>query len=59
MFESVRAVVAGGAVPWGGLAVGMALALADILLAYGFFVRVYRRAVRTGLIARYSAESVA
>ena len=35
-----------------------ALAIADILLACWLFLRVYKRAVRTGLIVRYSAESV-
>jgi ABC-2 type transport system permease protein len=34
------------------------LAVLYILLACWFFTRVYRHAVRTGLIARYSAESV-
>jgi ABC-2 type transport system permease protein len=29
-----------------------------MLLACWFFVRVYQHAVRTGLIARYSAESL-
>ena len=37
---------------------GVGLALLYILLACWFFTRVYRYAVRTGLIARYSAESV-
>ncbi len=32
--------------------------LLDILLACWFFTRVYRYAVRTGLIARYSAETL-
>jgi ABC-2 type transport system permease protein len=36
----------------------MGLAVLDILLACWFFTYVYRQAVRTGLIARYSAESV-
>jgi ABC-2 type transport system permease protein len=31
----------------------------ELLLAAYFSVRVYRHAVRTGLLARYSAESVA
>lgn len=35
----------------------MGLAALYILLATVFFVRVYRHAVRTGLLARYSAES--
>ncbi len=58
VFESARGIVAGqpfAAMPivWGTL-----LALAEIALAYVFFERVYRFALRSGLIARYSAESV-
>jgi len=34
------------------------LAALEIVLAGYCFVRVYRRAVRTGLLARYSAETV-
>jgi len=41
-----------------GFAIGIALALLDILLAAWLFTRVYRYAVRSGLLARYSAESV-
>ena len=40
------------------LAGGGCLAVVDLLLACWFFLRIYRHAVRTGLIARYSAESV-
>jgi ABC-2 type transport system permease protein len=40
------------------MAVGGALAIAYVLLAALGFTRVYRHAVRTGLIARYSAESL-
>ena len=36
----------------------LALAALEIALAGWCFVRVYRRAVRTGLLARYSAETV-
>lgn len=36
----------------------LALAAAEITLAAYCFVRIYRRAVRTGLLARYSAETV-
>jgi ABC-2 type transport system permease protein len=36
----------------------MFLAVLDIVLACWLFTRVYQHAVRTGLIARYSAESV-
>jgi ABC-2 type transport system permease protein len=58
VFEGVRAIVAGGAVPGAALAAGAALAVLYILLACWFFARTYRHAVRTGLIARYSAETV-
>lgn len=58
VFEALRALVSGGDVSWASLAWAGALASAAILLAAWLFVRVYRHAVRTGLIARYSAESV-
>jgi ABC-2 type transport system permease protein len=58
VFEGLRTVVAGGRAPAGALAWGAGLALLDVLLACWVFARVYRRAVGTGLIARYSAESV-
>ena len=40
-------------------ALGCALTLAYFALACWFFLRTYRYAIRTGLMARYSAESVA
>ena len=43
----------GGALLWSG-----ALAVLYVLLASWIFSRVHRHAVRTGLIARYSAETV-
>ncbi|HYO09019.1 MAG TPA: ABC transporter permease [Tepidisphaeraceae bacterium] len=58
VFEGVRSIVAGGGVPARHLVGGALLAAGYILLACWFFTRVYRRAVRTGLIARYSAETV-
>jgi len=58
VFEGMRAIVAGGAYQAIPLLWGAALALAYILLASGFFAHVHRLAVRTGLLARYSAESV-
>jgi ABC-2 type transport system permease protein len=58
VFENVRAIVAGGAASASELAAGAFLAVFDVLLACWVFVRVYRHSVRTGLIARYSAESV-
>ncbi|OJT24380.1 ABC transporter [Archangium sp. Cb G35] len=58
VFEGMRTIVAGGAFSGTSLLWGVGLAVLDILLAGWFFTYVYRHAVRTGLIARYSAESV-
>lgn len=58
VFEGMRAVVAGGGASWAALGWGALLAFVYILLACWLFARVHRHAVRTGLIARYSAESV-
>lgn len=57
VFEGMRAVVAGKAFPATHLLWSTGLAALYILLAAGFFLRVYRYAVRTGLLARYSAET--
>jgi ABC-2 type transport system permease protein len=59
VFEGVRAAVGGGRLAAGPLLLGGALTLGYAALSIGFFRRTYRRAIRTGLIARYSAESVA
>jgi ABC-2 type transport system permease protein len=58
VFEGMRAVVAGEGAPWGQLAIAAGLALVYLVLACIFFGSVYRLAIRTGLIARYSAETV-
>jgi len=58
IFENVRAIVAGAAVSIPDLFVGAGLAILDVIVACWIFVSVYRHSVRTGLIARYSAESV-
>jgi ABC-2 type transport system permease protein len=58
VFEGMRAVVAGEAPPWDRLAIGGGLALLYLALACLGFMAVYRTAIRTGLIARYSAETV-
>jgi ABC-2 type transport system permease protein len=57
VFEGMRNMVSGHAVSGAGLLWGAILSLLYILLACWFFIRMYRRAVRTGLIARYSAET--
>jgi len=58
VFEGMRGVLAHGSVAGAPLAMGSALALAYLLLMARVFVGVHRRAVRTGLMARYSAETV-
>jgi len=58
VFEGLRRLIQGGAVSAGRLAAGTALAGLEILLACWYFRKVYRHAVKTGLIARYSAESL-
>ena len=58
VFEGMRAVVEGAAPPWGRLAIAVALAILYLLVACWLFQRVYAIAIRTGLIARYSAETV-
>jgi ABC-2 type transport system permease protein len=58
VFEAMRAIVARQPVsPW-LLVLSAGLAVVHVLLACWFFTRVYRYTVRTGLLARYSAESV-
>ena len=58
VFEGLRTIIAGGAVPATSLMWGLGLAVTYVLLACWFFTRVYRNAVRTGILARYSAESL-
>lgn len=57
VFEGMRAIVAGKPAPWEMLAVAAVLAVVYLGLAGVVFARVYRYAIRTGLIARYSAET--
>jgi ABC-2 type transport system permease protein len=57
VFEGMRAVIRGGHVPAGTLLLSGCLAVFYLLLVSWFFGRIYRHAVRTGLIARYSAET--
>lgn len=59
VFEGMRASLSAGAVSLPTLAIGGGLSLAYLALACWTFQRTYRYAIRTGLIARYSAESVA
>jgi ABC-2 type transport system permease protein len=57
VFEGMRTLLAGGRFPVSLLATGSALAAAQLLIACCLYAGVYRHAVRTGLLARYSAES--
>jgi ABC-2 type transport system permease protein len=58
VFQNIRSAVSGGNVSWRALAFGAGLALVYLLLASWFFWRMYRHGVRTGLIARYSSETL-
>lgn len=58
VFENVRRVVAGGQASSAALAWAASLAALYLVLACWFFARIHRYAVRVGLIARYSAESL-
>jgi ABC-2 type transport system permease protein len=57
VFEGMRAIVMHQTFSASHLLWATGLAALYIVLATVFFVRVYRYAVRTGLLARYSAES--
>jgi ABC-2 type transport system permease protein len=58
VFEAMRGMIAGRPASFAILSWSVLLAVGYILLACWFFLRMYRHAVRTGLIARYRAESV-
>lgn len=58
VFESMRAILATRTMNIGSLLWGGGLAVVYVVLACWFFQRTYKYAVRTGLIARYSAETV-
>ena len=57
VFEGMRSLLAGQPFPASTLLEGGVLAGVLLLIAAWFYGRVYRHAVRTGLLARYSAES--
>lgn len=58
VFEGVRRIVAGGTASRDTLAAAVVLSVVYLVLACWWFARIYRYAVRTGLIARFSAESL-
>ncbi|MFZ4540616.1 MAG: ABC transporter permease [Rickettsiales bacterium] len=57
VFEGVRGVLSGHPANVTQLTLGILLAFVYIALASIVFLHVYRKAMRTGLIARYSAEN--
>jgi ABC-2 type transport system permease protein len=59
VFEGMRAVLSGHGLHADLLSQGALIAVVELLLAQYFYARVYRRAVRSGLLARYSAEGAA
>lgn len=59
VFENIRTIMNGGQASSHDLMTGLVLGVLYIVIACLLFLRVYERAVRTGLIARYSAESIA
>ncbi|HEY7338566.1 MAG TPA: ABC transporter permease [Bryobacteraceae bacterium] len=58
VFEGMRSVVTSRSMPADQLVWGFCLAIVYIVLAGRFFAYIFHHAVRHGLIARYSAESV-
>src|SRR2546427_760940 len=58
VFENVRAIISGHAPSVNALIWSVVLAVIYVLLACWVFTGVYRHSVRTGLVARYSAETV-
>ena len=58
VFESLRALLAGQKVAAGDVGMAAGLAAAWLLGACGLFTYIFRHVVRSGLIARYSAETV-
>lgn len=57
VFEAMRGIVLRGTVDWTALLGSFALASAYLGASAWFFTSVYKRAVMTGLLARYSAEA--
>jgi ABC-2 type transport system permease protein len=58
VFESMRRIVAGQPVASTDLGIGLGLAVLYVIAAGFLFTRIYAYVVRSGLIARYSAESI-
>jgi ABC-2 type transport system permease protein len=59
VFEGMRSLIAGRPFPTAPLLLGALVASLELVLAACFYGRIYRHAVQTGLLARYSAEGAA
>jgi ABC-2 type transport system permease protein len=57
VFEGLRSIIEKHVVDWASLGLAFILDCIFLALAYLFFSYIYRRAVQSGAIARYSAES--
>jgi ABC-2 type transport system permease protein len=57
VFQNMRQILAGQGADWTALSLACALTGLYLVLAFLIFAFVYRYAMRTGLIARYSAET--
>lgn len=58
IFEGMRAIVSGGTMPLNRLLISGVLVVVYLAVACWCFRRTYQHAVRSGLIARYSAENL-
>src|SRR5437773_1492670 len=58
VFENLRAMLAGQPASAAERCLSVVLCIIYVVIACWIFARVYRHSVRTGLIARYSAESI-
>lgn len=56
-FEGMRSILSSGHVAIPELFIGLALGFFYLIMAYFFFVYIYQKVLRSGLITRFSAES--
>lgn len=57
VFENIRSITANGTLSAPDMITGLSLGVLYLLMACGIFAIVFRRALRTGAIARYGAEN--
>lgn len=57
VFENIRSISAGGTLAVSDMIMGITVSLLYLLIACGIFAAVFRRALRTGAIARYGADN--